>query len=97
MKTELKFTWDDNEEARDEMALINSRHKLHAALWAISQEIFRPARKHGYSDLKLAALLENTKILKDEDGDEYASGYEIIGLLEEKFWEILREYDIELD
>ena len=60
---------------------------LRQALWDISQELFRPARKHGYPDPALQELLEK----KDSQGAE------IIALLEEKFFEILRDRNVELD
>lgn len=100
MKTELKFVWDDENgtsEADEEIKLINNRRKMAVALWDIQQEIFRPARKHGYSDPRLNKLLESTKIVTDKDGDSYAMGYEIVGLLEEKFHQILEQHGIELD
>lgn len=65
------------------------------ALWEISQEIFRPARKHGYPDEKIQKLLQTI----DECVStvmENGQGTDLIGLLEEKFYEILREKGIEL-
>lgn len=57
----------------------------YAALWEIAQEVFRPARKHGYMDQRIQAALEA--------GD----GPMLVGLLEEKFYDILREHDVVLD
>lgn len=54
----------------------------HAALYEISQEIFRPARKHGYGDPRLETLAE---------GNE-----DLIEKLEAVFWRIVNERDLEL-
>lgn len=55
------------------------------AIHDIGQEVFRPARKHGYPDPQIANLL-----LKIPDH----MGEDLIGLLEEKFYEILNERDV---
>lgn len=58
-------------------------------LWEVSQQIFRPARKHGYlSDPKLNQLL---------GGDHGDAVEEAIGLLEDKFHELLRDRGISLE
>jgi hypothetical protein len=61
------------------------------ALWTIQQEIFRPARKHGYSDPKLHKMIEEAP---EGQGNTIC---EAIGILEEKFCEILNEYNIDLN
>lgn len=60
-----------------------------AALWDIQQELFRPARKHGYSQPKLNALLES--------GEGRDGILEAIGILEDMFRDILNEHDINID
>lgn len=55
------------------------------ALEDIVNEIFRPARKYGYSDQELQVLFE-----KNPDAEE------IISILEKKFWSILEDRKIEL-
>lgn len=50
----------------------------------ITQQVFRPARKHGYHNYKIQQLLEKC-------GD---AGYELVGLLEETYLDILREEEI---
>ncbi len=55
---------------------------MELALWDIANEVFRPARKHGYADQELNALAENNT--------------ELIGLLEQKFYAILEEKGISL-
>lgn len=55
---------------------------MELALWDIANEVFRPARKHGYADQELNTLAENNT--------------ELIGLLEQKFYAILEEKGISL-
>lgn len=56
------------------------------ALWEIANEVFRPARKHGYGNGKnserLNQLLQNEQVA------------EAIGLLEEEFYEIVNEKEV---
>ncbi len=56
------------------------------ALWDIAQEIFRPARKHGYSDNRLRELMDYEKDPKTAEAVT-----EAISLLEQKFYEIVNE------
>jgi len=81
MKATITFNLpEDNEEYKLHM----KAGAMHSALWEISQEIFRPARKHGYNDPELNKLIEDDKVT------------EAISLLEKKMYDILRENDIEL-
>lgn len=57
---------------------------MRSCLWDIAQEVFRPARKHGYHQPKIAELFSKNP--------EYAE--ELIGLLEEHFYDILRSRNI---
>lgn len=52
------------------------------ALRDVANTVFRPARKHGYAELKLEALAE---------GNE-----ELIGKLEEEFYRVLEDRGISL-
>lgn len=91
-KASLHFNLPEERE-EFETAVKAGDYKL--ALWEISQEIFRPARKHGYADQKIQKLLLDI----DHNADissEYGKGTELISLLEERFYEILRERGIEL-
>lgn len=82
MKATLEFDLtEEHEEFRDCM----QAGKMSGALSEIGNQVFRPARKHGFSDAALNALIE-----KNEDAEE------IIGMLESKFYEILKEYGVEL-
>lgn len=82
MKATIEF--DLNEE-REEFRDFMQASRMSCALHDISNKIFRPARKHGYDDKTLNELIE-----KNEGATE------IIGLLETKFYEILKEYGVEL-
>jgi len=57
----------------------------YCALYDIRTQIFRPARKHGYSDRELVRLFDEEK-----HGD-------LISALESKFYEILTANEISLD
>jgi len=65
--------------------------KAHAALCDIQDEVFRPARKHGYPDKDIAEILEK---IESSSPNKYL-GEELIRLLEDKFIEILDVYNIE--
>lgn len=81
-KAILEFDLQENEDA---FRRAISADAVYAALWEIGQEVFRPARKHGYfNDSELNELCENEAVLK------------AIGLLESKFHEILRDHEINL-
>lgn len=84
MKSELKFEYD-TEDYQDKLEIkrIMKSQEVFTALHEVGEKIFRPARKHGYSDEKLRDLLN-----KSEHGNE------IISLLEEKYHDILRESEI---
>lgn len=66
-----------------------------SALWDIGQEVFRPARKHGYPDQETQQLLDLCNTLETSEG--YGAGSELVSLLERKFYEILRGGGVELD
>lgn len=68
-------------EEREEFDTAVRAGAMATAIWETGQEVFRPARKHGYSDPTIAALLEKC-------GD---FGTELVSALEQKFYEILRE------
>jgi hypothetical protein len=77
-------------EEREEYNTVNKASEMSSALWEIRQELFRPARKHGYSDFELTALIKkiNSKF-KDECVAE-----ELIGLLEDRFSMICSNNDV---
>ena len=57
----------------------------HIALYDIGQQVFRPARKHGYTNDELNQLLEQPGVT------------EAIGLLEKMFFDILGDHMLNLD
>lgn len=57
------------------------------ALQEIAEQVFRPHRKHGYSDCRIQELLN-----KSEDDN----AFELVGKLEELFYEILDENNIKI-
>lgn len=83
-KVTLTFNIDECHEEASAMRALTA-DKAYRCLREISEEIFRPARKHGYQDAKLNELLEK--------GEHHC---ELIGLLEDKFWEILRDNEVNL-
>jgi len=74
------------ENSGDEIAVreFQDGSKAFSALAEIAAEVFRPARKHGYEDDELRKLME------------IAKSDELVGLLEKKFYEILRDRGIDL-
>lgn len=85
MKTYLSFNMN-SEEDREKLKTMMQAEAMRAALWEISQEVFRPARKHGYADNpELNNLCEQDGVI------------EAIGLLEERFYEILREREVTIE
>lgn len=131
MKAKLLLNLNDPEQRRELNRCLKAQDYLFA-LTDIADEIFRPARKHGYDDDRLNSFLygrndvdkDDLKAKEDtlndficsiEDPDRriLAIGLlskletvnyekendvsEAIGLLEEKFYEILRERKVDLD
>lgn len=78
----LKYNLDKPEDKVDHHLAMQAS-KLARLLDFVEQEIFRPARKHGYTDTKLQALLDTTE-----------QGVELIGKLEKLYYEFKRELDI---
>jgi len=97
MKGILEFSLPEEQEEFDSAARAG---ELRSALWEISQQVFRPARKHGYADSKIQELLDKADTLTlssvDDDEQEVFVGTELVSLLEKKFYEILEEYNISL-
>ena len=95
-KAILKFTLPDDD-AEFQLAL--SAGKMHSALWNVGQEVFRPARKHGYPNERTQHLLDKINALvkvyggldpnwpKDECG--LLDAADLIAILEKMFYEIL--------
>jgi hypothetical protein len=77
MKSTLSFNLP---EEHDDLMNALQAPRMSSALFEISQQVFRPARKHGYSDPELAKLAE---------GNE-----ELIAKLEELFSQIIQQHEI---
>lgn len=73
----------DTDERQSVMRMLKS-HDAFMAIDDIGNDLFRPARKHGYPDRKIQGCLEAC-------GE---NGFELVSLLEDKFYEILEEREI---
>jgi len=83
----LKFDRNDPEEEKAFQRAIKAE-EAHDVLWDISQEIFSSFRKHGYPDKRLNDLLE---------GEHHEAIYETLEILEGKFYELLKENNINIE
>jgi hypothetical protein len=93
MKGILQFDLDCVNDKLAHTRAVNAT-SAYLALWDVGQEVFRPARKHGYLDLpELNALLRPN----DEDTETSKAVREAISMLEKRFYEILEHRGINLD
>lgn len=69
MKAILEFNLP---EEQGEFDLATKAGNMHSALWDIAQEVFRPARKHGYSSNIIQELV-NRGDIQDDAGTELVS------------------------
>jgi hypothetical protein len=81
MKATLEFNLPDDQE---ELDVAMKAGAMRAALSDISNEVFRPARKHGYDDSELQALIESCPV-----------AVEVIAALEQRYAQILEEYGVQ--
>lgn len=97
MNSTTTLTFNLPEEERDLRQSLNA-WRAHKALYEIAEEIFRPARKHGYTDPKIHATLEKIDAYISDNFAEgvFPDASDLIGLLEEKFYEIIHEYKLEI-
>lgn len=98
MKATLSFNLP---EERDEFDTAVNADNYRLALFETSQMVFRPARKHGYADARIQALVDKLDTVKvpSMDGyteDEVGGGTELISQLEKLFYQILQEVGVEL-
>lgn len=97
MKAILEFNLPEDQ---SEFELASKAGKMHSALWDIAQEVFRPARKHGYSNVQVQGVLdkanESVVVTGDEFKYETGTGDELIHQLEKLFYQILEERNIDL-
>jgi len=96
MKAILEFNLDEREDSMNHKRAIKATDAF-IALQAIADQIFRPARKHGYGDKRLNELIETSREIIGGDGCETHLGSEIISVLEDRFYKILKDLDVNLD
>lgn len=96
MKAKLEFDLDDPSERLEHERCIKAT-KAYIALHEIGERLFRPARKHGYSDPMLNNLLETSREIIGGEGHETKLGFEVVSKLEDMFYQILQECDVDLD
>lgn len=84
MKAILEYNIED---AYEKLAFkrASSADDAYLALVTIANEVFRPHRKHGYSDKELDAAT---------DTDD---GFLVAEKLEDMFYEILKKYNVDLE
>lgn len=88
---------------QEEFQAAVSAPDMKAALYDIGQEVFRPARKHGYPDAYLQRLLDKANEVTIATYDDATKGpcdgcvgTELIGQLEKLFYEILQRHGVEI-
>jgi len=99
MKVTLQFNLPEEEQ---DFLLATKAGAMSAALWEIGQEIFRPARKHGYSDTQIQELITKLDGLVEKPQEFTLDGpardaTDLIGLLEQRFYQILQDHEVSLD
>lgn len=87
MKVTLEFNHGEEEEAKEAM----NGSRLKCVIEEVGNEVFRPARKHGYPDREINDLLEGLSALAGDDYEK--SPYKLISLLEAKFYGIVNGDD----
>ena len=88
----LKFDLNDPDD-RLEFKRATKATDAYIAFFDVAQRVFRPARKHGYVDPEISKLLESC----GKTPDDYNAGVELVGKLEELYYQILNEYGINTD
>jgi len=87
-KVNIQFTLPEEQEEHKHAV---KGWEYHAALYDVANEIFRPARKHGYSNIQIQKLINK---LDEQDPEEGAT--ELISLLEKEFYDMLSERNISI-
>lgn len=90
MKAILEFNLEEPYEEQAHRRAVKSLD-AYLAIYDIAQEIFRPHRKHGYSDESI------NKYLNHDNEAIREAVYDVIHLLEKDFYNILSARDINLD
>jgi hypothetical protein len=90
----MKITLEgDGPDDEAKLTLMLNASAMQRALWEIGQEVFRPARKHGYPDPEIRKFLDEKTLTERELGDRE----ELVHALEKKFYEILDNNKVNLD
>lgn len=87
IKKTLTLEFPAETDSESAMRRVLNADVAYAAIWDIAQEIFRPARKHGYPDT-------TTQHELDRAGE---AGAELVHLLEKRFYKILEDHRINLE
>jgi hypothetical protein len=87
MKATLTFTLPEENE---EFNMAVKAGSYHGALWDVSQNVFRPYRKHGYPDMDMQALFEEIDVATDGKGSDFMEKLEAL------FWAQLNDHDVNL-
>jgi len=101
-KAKIEFDLENIEDRALHKKMI-SVEDVYIALNDIANEIFRPARKHGYKDSHVNECIKLATDAKCEIKDFDIDGYEdnvvtsAISKLEKDFYEILEQYNIDMD
>jgi len=90
VKGQLKFDLEDFYD-RKKLNRCLDVDKVYCSLDEIGNEVFRPARKHGYHEKKINDLFNKINELCDDGATE------LISLLEQKFYLILKENKVDMD
>lgn len=100
----LEYNLPEDKEDLD-CALNGAKYKH--ALWEVGQEVFRPARKHGYPNVKLQLLIDKINFLveyqasmvQDWPADEYGpmNATDLIALLEKEFYSVIEAAGVVLE
>lgn len=88
-KWALELNKLDDSERRTVLWMLKADDMMRA-LYEIGNEIFRPARKHGYNDVEINTLIDRC----GEDGEGYCLASQVISLLEDKYYDIVNEYGV---
>jgi hypothetical protein len=103
-KCTLEYNLPEDKEDLD-CALNGAKYKH--ALWEVGQQVFRPARKHGYADRRIQELVErldelvDAHVLSDTQWprDEYGplNATDLISLLEKLFYQTIDSQGVVVD
>jgi hypothetical protein len=85
MKAVLIFELPEDKEDFD---LARKATDFSMALNDIQNEVFRPARKHGYDDKQIQVLVDEL------DDKSEGKATELISLLEERYYKIINNYGL---